>query len=83
MATQMAMETQEMTSRVICGQVCWPLAQAGKLLRFGSSLVALKIEKVVLSMESTISEQVKLVPRRKNLATRTRVLTFCTQTALV
>jgi hypothetical protein len=37
----------------------------------------LNIEKVVLSMERTISEHEKLTPRNTILAIRTRVLTFC------
>jgi len=72
----MTREAQEMQMRVICGQVDWPRAQTGRLLRGGSILVALKIEKVVESIERTMREQLKLTPRRKNLATRTRVLTF-------
>jgi hypothetical protein len=32
---------------------------------------------VVATMESTMSEQLKLTPRRKNLAARTRILAFC------
>ena len=39
--------------------------------------MALKIVTVVATMESTISEQLKLTPRRKNLAARTRIFAFC------
>lgn len=54
-----------------------PEAQTGRLFRGGIAFVALKIEKVVLSMERTISEHEKLTPRNTILAIRTRVLTFC------
>ena len=40
-----------------------PEAQAGRLFRAGIAFVALNIEKVVLSMERTISEHEKLTPR--------------------
>ena len=54
-----------------------PSAQGGRLLRVGSDLVALKIVKVVASIESTIREQAKFMLRRKSLAARTRVLILC------
>ena len=76
MVTQTASETQETTRSVICGQVCCPAAQGGKLLRGGKDLVALKMVMVVEIMARTIKEQLKLTPRRKNLATRTLFLTF-------
>ena len=65
-----------MESRVICGQGFVLTAHGGRLFRGGRLLVALKIEKVVEIMESTMSEQLKLTPRRKNLAARTRILDF-------
>lgn len=46
------------------------------VLRGGSVLVALKIEKVVESIARTIREQLKFVPRRHILAIRTLVLIF-------
>ena len=77
MHTENARETQEMTSRMIWGVGELPEAQTGRLFRDGIDFVALKIEKVVLSMERTISEHEKLTPRNTILAIRTRVLTFC------
>jgi len=69
-------EMQAITRRVICGQIFVAGAQGGRLFRAGRSFVALKIEKVVLSMERTMKEQAKFVLRRRILATRTRTLTF-------
>jgi hypothetical protein len=69
-------EIQAMMSRVSCGQIFVPTAQAGRPFRVGRALVALKMEKVVLSMDITMKEQARLVERRRNLAMRTRVLTF-------
>ena len=66
-----------MLSKAICGHGLVPLAHGGKLLRGGRFLVALKMVKVVAIMERTMSEQLKLTPRRKNLAARTRILAFC------
>src|SRR5689334_16161730 len=77
MMTHMASDTQAMTSSVICGQVLLFGAQAGSPFRGGSALVALKIVKTAASMESTMSEQLKLTPLSTNLAIRTRVLIFC------
>src|SRR5271156_4642941 len=68
--------TQEITRTVIWGQVLVPVAQTGRLLRGGSERVALKMEKVVESMDRTMREQEKLTPRRTILARRTRVLIF-------
>ena len=39
--------------------------------------MALKMVTVVVTMERMISEQLKLTPRRKNLAARTRIFAFC------
>lgn len=47
------------------------------MLRGGSDFVALKIVKVADSMEMMMSAHEKLMPRRKNLAIRTRALIFC------
>jgi hypothetical protein len=69
-------EMQAMTRSVICGQIFVEGAQGGRLLRAGRSLVALKMEKVELSMERTMKEQAKFVLRRRILAMRTRTLTF-------
>jgi hypothetical protein len=54
-----------------------PTAQAGRLFLGGRALVALKIEKVIESMERTIRLQLKFTPRRKNFAIRTLVFIFC------
>jgi len=70
-------ETQEMQRRVICGHGFVVRAHGGRLFRGGIDLVALKMEKVVAIMESTISEQLKFTPRRKNFAARTRIFDFC------
>ena len=40
-------------------------------------MVALKIAKVIESMERTIRLQLKLTPRRKNFVIRTLVFIFC------
>jgi hypothetical protein len=69
-------ERQAMTRSVICGHVELPSAHAGRLFRFGSDFVALKIENVVASIERTMRLQLKLTPRRKNFAIRTLVFDF-------
>ena len=46
------------------------------LLCWGRALVALKMEKLVESIDKTMREQLKLTPRSANLAIRTRVLIF-------
>ena len=74
--TEKTRETMEMARTVYWGQVLVVVAQAGRLLRGGRWRVALKMVKVVLSMERTMSEQEKLVQRRTILAMRTRVFTF-------
>jgi len=56
-----------------------PEAHAGRLFLVGKALVALKIEKVIESIESTMRLQLKFTPRRKNFAIRTLVLIFCGQ----
>ena len=73
----MKSETQEMQRRRMAGHFFVFWAQGGRLFRGGSSLVALKIEKVDVSMERTIREQEKLVKRNAILATRTRTLILC------
>jgi hypothetical protein len=77
MIMHMNREMHEMTRSVICGQVELPSAQGGRLFRCGSAFVALKIENVVASIESTMRLQLKLTPRRMNFAIRTLVLDFC------
>ena len=77
MNTLNARETQEMHRRAIWGHGLVPAAHGGRLLRGGIALVALKMLKVVESMERTISEQEKFVPRSSIFAMRTRVLIFC------
>src|SRR2546421_12072899 len=79
MTTEKAREMQAMTSSVICGHGLPCADQAGRLFRGGIDLVALKIVKVVLSIERMISEHEKLTPRSTILAMRTRVLIFCRQ----
>lgn len=69
---------QEVTNTTICGQVFVPSAHAGRLLRVGKTLVALKMEKVIESMERTIRLQLKFTPLSTNFAIRTLVLIFCT-----
>src|SRR6187551_3235325 len=73
---QMTNETHAIERRVIWGQICWFGAHGGRPLRGGRERVVLKIVKTVESMARTMSEQLKLTPLRKNLATRTRFLTF-------
>ena len=46
------------------------------MLLGGIALVALKIVRDVVSMDKTMRLQLKLTPRRANLAIRTRVLTL-------
>lgn len=70
-------ETQAMTRRVTWGQILVPCAQGGRLFLGGSVLVALKMEKAVASMESTIRLQAKLTPRKNIFAIRTLIFTFC------
>lgn len=53
-----------------------PGAHGGRPFRDGMCLVALKMENVVASIARTIKEQLKLTPRRKNLAILTLVLDF-------
>jgi len=53
-----------------------PAAHGGRLFRAGICFVALNMENVVASMERTMREQLKLTPRRKNLAILTLVLDF-------
>jgi hypothetical protein len=76
MNTEKTRETQEMISKAICGQGLVVVAQAGRLFRGGIDFVVLKIVKVVLSIERTISEHEKLTLRSTILAMRTRVLIF-------
>lgn len=72
----MKREMQAMTRSTICGQGLVFDDHAVKPPRDGRFLVALKIVKVAASMERTIKLQLKLMPRRKNFATRTRNLIF-------
>lgn len=76
MSSDMANDTQAMERRVICGHVFCVGAQAGRFCLLGRVFDALKMLKVVDSMERTMSEQLKFVPRRHIFAIRTRVLTF-------
>ncbi len=73
----MKSEQDDMVRRTICGQGFVLFAHGGRLLRGGRLLVALKMVTVVVTMERMISEQLKLTPRRKNLAARTRIFAFC------
>ena len=74
------MHTASMTDAIemskTWGQIFWFSAHGGRLLRGGSDFVALKIVKVADSMEMMMSAHEKLMPRRKNLAIRTRALIF-------
>lgn len=74
MMSDMSSDTEEMQRSVICGHGFVVNAHGGRLLRGGMDLVSLKMEKVVASMDSTMSEQLKLTLLRKNLAARTRIL---------
>lgn len=65
-----------MTRTVICGHLTVVVDQAGRPFLAGRALVALKMLKVVLSMERTINEQEKLTPRSTIFAILTRVFTF-------
>lgn len=65
-----------MTKSRICGHGLELADQAGRPLRAGRDLVALKIMKVVAIRARTIKEQEKLTPRSIIFAMRTRVLTF-------
>jgi hypothetical protein len=69
-------ETQEIERSTFWGQVWVVGAQAGRLFRGGSDLVALKIENVVESMARTMRLHEKLTPRMINFAIRTRFLDF-------
>lgn len=69
-------EMQAMTRSKIWGQIFWFSAHGGRPFRVGRCFVALKMEKVVASIERTIRLHAKLIPRRKIFATRTRILTF-------
>ena len=55
----------------------FPLQGSMEPLLAGRSLVALKMEKDEEIMARTMREQLKLTPRRANLAILTRVLIFC------
>lgn len=68
---------QDVTRTTIWGQVFVPSAHAGRLFRAGSCLVALKMEKVMESIERTIRLQLKFTPLRTNFAIRTLVFIFC------
>lgn len=70
-------DTQAIASTSFCGHVLVSSAHADVLDWLGRDLVALKMEKVVESMARMMSEQLKLTPRRANLAILTRVLIFC------
>jgi hypothetical protein len=70
-------ETQAMERTRICGHVFVSSAQEGILLWSGKDRVELKMVRVVESMARIMSEQLKLTPRRANLAIRTRVLILC------
>ncbi len=67
----------KVTRTTICGHVLVPSAQAGRPLRGGRTLVALKMAKVEEIRARMMRLQLKLTKRRMTLARRTRVLTFC------
>lgn len=73
---QAARETQAIERTSFWGHVLVFSAQDGILLWLGSALVALKIAKEADTMERMMREQLKLTPRRANLANRTRALIF-------
>jgi len=77
MIIDMRRETLEITMSVIWGQGLVPGAHAGKLLRAGNVLVALKIINVADSIDKTIKLQLKFTPLKTILAKRTRTFTFC------
>jgi hypothetical protein len=52
-------------------------AHGGRLFLWGIDFVVLKMVKVVASMLSTMRLQLKLMPRKKILAMRTRIFDFC------
>lgn len=68
-----------MARMTFCGHVFVPSAQAGRLLRAGKALVALKMVNVTETMERTMRLQLKFTPLRMNFAILTLVLTFCGQ----
>jgi len=74
--TENVRDTAEMLRTTICGHGFVPGAHAGRPFLEGSDFVALKIMKVVETMESTIKEQEKLTPRRTIFAILTLVLIF-------
>lgn len=73
---QMSSDKQDAASVKACGTMLVFSAQAGRPFLAVKDLVALKMEKVEPNMASTIRLQLKLTPRRANLAIRTLVLTF-------
>ena len=73
----MTRETQAMDSRRACGQILVLSAHGGRPFLGARVLVALKMANAVATMERTMSEQAKLMPRRKIFANRTRTLIFC------
>jgi hypothetical protein len=75
--SEMANDTQETHSKVICGHGLVPAAHGGRLFLRGSAFVALKIENVVDSMLKTMRLQEKLMPRINILAYRTRIFCLC------
>ena len=73
----MTSETQAMESKRTCGQILVFSAHAGRPFLGARVFVALKMAKADATMERTISEQAKLMPRRKIFANRTRIFIFC------
>lgn len=69
-----------MASVNFCGQAdaCVLGAHGVNLLAAARDLVELKMANEADSIDRMINEQLKLTPRRANLAMRTRVLIFCT-----
>ena len=68
---------QAITKSVIWGQGLVFGAHAGKLLRAGKALLALKIINVADTIDKTIKLQLKFTPLKTTLARRTRNFTFC------
>lgn len=73
---QASRERQDMARTSFWGQLLVPLDQEDMPLWSGRALVALKTAKLEDIMARMMREQLKLTPRRANLAMRTRVLIF-------
>lgn len=72
----MSSEMQAMESRRTWGQILVLLAHAGRPFLGARVFVALKMANADATMERTMSEQAKLMPRRKIFANRTRTFIF-------